>query len=1260
MRREASLAVLVLCMGAPAANAQAPTVLLPRVQGQAPAAGPTEARGGQVATPTTTRPPLTLRRAVEEDAPSGVAGVPVLLRQAEAARQRGRKDLAARAIDEAARRSPANPEVIFRRGLYAAQDRRFEAALSDLMTLRARLPSTDRRLADIASLLPPGMAPVLAQAAAPPIVAPPQQVPASRPSAPPPALRTRTDRQAAPRPVVNQDPGGEARAAGFNAFNSGDLAGAERLFNQALKLRSSDLDATGGLGVLRLRQRRFSEAQDLLERASRNGDGRWAEALRSARFYAALERARAHLLAGRFAQAERDLRALPAADARDQVEGQLLLGQALSAQSKFSEAEGVYRSLRTQYPSRKEVVPGLVEALLQQGKIEAAAELAGQVNDLSADTRARIARARANDLSARGDAFGAGASLATAFNAAPNDPWTRYEYAKFLAGAGQGQQAAEVAAPLFSPQASDPQTLQAAALYAEFAGKIEQASSLLARVPNTARTPAVKALAERLDAQAAIVRAEQLRKSGQKNQAVSLLRGYAARSDLSYSVRSRLAQALMEAGDLYQAGALALAAAREPAPPSARPGDAAGFLAVLAAGGQDQLANELLTSMRSRIQGAEDEVAWRRLSALNLGQRADRLRLAGDFANAFDVLSQALEQSPRDPELMAALARLYQSGGLPAQAVQVYATLLASRPNDPALLLDAGRAAIAAQDYNEGAQLLRRAQALRPNDAELQFELGKLEQARGRDREALRAFERAEALLRVAPSTTQFPGVPTATGVLGANPFRAASTASPVATTFAPPQSAAASFFPSDLQIAAAGAASPAPLPSAQAPSVLPPVVPQAPTMSFPVSAGGAAPYQIATEASAPLPNLGLPAPLQQAPRLRGPLPASAPLAARITQELETARLEQRPTLEGGVDARVRSGEAGSSQLTEITGRVTASIAGPAGGKLSASIQPTVLNAGVPVGDGARRVGANPLIAAEQIAAGQTVAFAAQESRQATGVGLSAAFDNAFLHADVGVTPLGFQQPALSAGLRVMPKLGPLTLEASVEQRPVTDSLLAYAGDEDPITGLSYGALQRVQASLGVSGLFGPAGFYAQGAARRIEGLNVARNSGYEVNAGAYYRPIDDEDERLQVGFNLSLQGYEENLRYFTLGHGGYFSPQSFVSASVPISYTVRQERWWFDLNVTPGIQSYKEAAAPLFPLFSDLQRRLVDFAVLDQTIQAFYPGSSTTGFGISGRIAGEYSLTPTTALGGMVTFNNFGRYSETWFKMYLRQLLGK
>jgi len=83
---------------------------------------------------------------------------------------------------------------------------------------------------------------------------------------------------------------------------------------------------------------------------------------------------------------------------------------------------------------------------------------------------------------------------------------------------------------------------------------------------------------------------------------------------------------------------------------------------------------------------------------------------------------------------------------------------------------------------------------------------------------------------------------------------------------------------------------------------------------------------------------------------------------------------------------------------------------------------------------------------------------------------------------------------------------------------------------------------------------------------------------------GVYIRIIGRPDEELKIGGNVSFFGYEENLRHFTLGHGGYLSPQSYFSVSAPIEYTRREGPMSYQVGGSIGIERFDENNADVFP----------------------------------------------------------------------------
>jgi tetratricopeptide (TPR) repeat protein len=83
---------------------------------------------------------------------------------------------------------------------------------------------------------------------------------------------------------------------GFSALDGGDVDVAEKRFESLLQKNQKNSDALGGLGVVRLKQERFADAENLLNDALRISKNRkWAEALNTSRFWLAMQDGQAKL-----------------------------------------------------------------------------------------------------------------------------------------------------------------------------------------------------------------------------------------------------------------------------------------------------------------------------------------------------------------------------------------------------------------------------------------------------------------------------------------------------------------------------------------------------------------------------------------------------------------------------------------------------------------------------------------------------------------------------------------------------------------------------------------------------------------------------------------------------------------------------------------------------------------------------------------------------------------------------------------------------
>jgi hypothetical protein len=72
-----------------------------------------------------------------------------------------------------------------------------------------------------------------------------------------------------------------------------------------------------------------------------------------------------------------------------------------------------------------------------------------------------------------------------------------------------------------------------------------------------------------------------------------------------------------------------------------------------------------------------------------------------------------------------------------------------------------------------------------------------------------------------------------------------------------------------------------------------------------------------------------------------------------------------------------------------------------------------------------------------------------------------------------------------------------------------------------------------------------------------------------------------------RLGPVFSSLTYANNQRFFTFGHGGYFSPQRFFHGGGILRWQRAGTVRW-DASAEPGYDYYQEAHAPIFPLEPD------------------------------------------------------------------------
>ncbi|MGB9095103.1 cellulose biosynthesis protein BcsC [Erwinia sp.] len=249
---------------------------------------------------------------------------------------------------------------------------------------------------------------------------------------------------------------------------------------------------------------------------------------------------------------------------------------------------------------------------------------------------------------------------------------------------------------------------------------------------------------------------------------------------------------------------------------------------------------------------------------------------------------------------------------------------------------------------------------------------------------------------------------------------------------------------------------------------------------------------------------------------------------------------------------------------------------------------------------------------------------------------------------DIGTTPLGFAVTNWVGGITWNTDLADLGVSLTASRRPISSSLLSYAGAKDPnlASGKTWGGVVATGGAIGLSYDQGNAnGVWADLSAHQITGENVEDNSRERLMAGYYYKVINENNRRATLGLNGMLWHYAKDLSDYSLGQGGYYSPQSYSSLSVPVTYRQRTENWSYDLGGSVSWSHSKTSGQPRYPL---------DFGALTRD-NPQSSDSSSNGFGYTLRAVVERRLTAHWTLGAGVDIQQAKDYTPSHGLIYAR-----
>lgn len=226
----------------------------------------------------------------------------------------------------------------------------------------------------------------------------------------------------------------------------------------------------------------------------------------------------------------------------------------------------------------------------------------------------------------------------------------------------------------------------------------------------------------------------------------------------------------------------------------------------------------------------------------------------------------------------------------------------------------------------------------------------------------------------------------------------------------------------------------------------------------------------------------------------------------------------------------------------------------------------------------------------------------------------------------------------------------------TLNKRPVTSSVLSYGGLEDVFTNQVWGGVRATSLRLNVSHDLGLEwGFWGSTDFQLLQGKNVKDNQQYSIMGGAYNRYIQEKDMELTLGASLLHWSYKYNLSEETFGHGGYYSPQSYLGASVPITFDHRLNNdFIYRLRAGVSWSTTTNDDSEFFPNDPLLQSQAMQRESITG-VNPFFEGDKSAGISYSLGGSFEYRFTPHWFFGGFFNLDRADFYEPNFGQLYFR-----
>lgn len=1027
-----------------------------------------------------------------------------------------------------------------------------------------------------------------------------------------------------------------ARSAALDALDDGNLEFAETSLLDILKRRPQDPEVLGGLGITKLRQGKSAEAEKWFEQAfmaDKEKGSKWHNLMLTAGLWKNLHAAEALLEEQKLSEAEATVQQALVLQPED-PDALALLGRIKEAGNKPVEAERLYRNALKKMGYNVSALRGLTGLLSRTQRSSEALELVEQAHKNYSDELERNPDAHAGLLRVEADLYieahrpsHAIKALEKAVLIAPKDAWSRFSLAKLYISLGLsplGRQVMQEGAAL-SPDDANMHYVRALVLLSlnDYAAGLDS----LAQIPETKLTkPMLNARNNALD-QYRIQQAENKLAQGNRKEAIRIMSIAEAQARGNFSATAQVAEGWFRLGQ-QNMGISAMRRLPQPAPL----GTQVYLASLLNRAKKDQELAEYLPSLRIPA-GADDATQKYRATIRDIefamaGRQFDRLMSAGQKEQAQQFASSVLNTSQLSNADYFSFHRNYFSRAeLPENAISQLTQEKEQYPDDLNIRWDLAYAYYQGkQNSNAQRELQELLSLTKEDDIDTRLRAARLQRSMGDNAAARVAMDdlagrfpnNTEVLLQAGNFAQADGNYNQAMGYYQRTREQLRKPADVTATR------------------------------QAASPDLLLDLLPAKPSQaeSAPAPRRSTAPALVSTKESDSIYRLAIAGDVG-----REKSQANTP-AMLAEQEMNRIAAQRSAKIEAGLEKQSKTASNGTSTYNATEIPLLARF--PIGYEAHGTIQVDTVNVDA---------GVLPANFKEAAVFGKIQAYPNAPRVQpltpkASGTSIGLGYEQGSVKADIGVIGMGFPVSNVVGGVRQGGYVGRLSYSLNLSRRPYTGSQLSYAGARDPVTGATWGGVTNTGLSLYLSTRLDSFNVAAMASYGLLRGNNVLNNDRLYLRASVDRNFYTTDDLVLNLGLNANYSSFSKNESFFTFGHGGYYSPQSSLSFSLPVTLNGRVDLLSYQIIASLSHSRTREDPAVFYPTDPALQALASvgpNFASYYK--QAVYPGGTGGGFGYGLRAAAEYRLTPNFVLGGRFTMERSAYYDPNAVLFYLRYL---